>query len=493
MCLLPPCHTRRMTINLNINRKFEPFVTRHKPLKIIIGGRGSGKSIGVSDIMTGLKMGAEGASVMCLREFQHSISDSVHNVMRESVSERLKFDDWTLQENTIISPAGAKTLYVGAARNPSSLQSTHGFKYSWFEEAQTASERSLDTLIPTIIRTAGAECWFTANPQASGDAFSQRFIVPFQKHLDKDGYYEDDMHMIAVVNWLDNPWWNDAQEQVRAHDFKTMPRAKYDWIWEGKFNDMVENSIILPEWFDAAVDAHKKQEGVFDPVGAKIVSHDPFDDGGDAGAVAIRHGSIIQEVRVKDTGEIDEVCDWATGIARSRNADWFVWDGDGMGTGLKRQVSDAFKGTQTRYHMFRGSLSGKGQDNAEKMYEPMEGDGRASKQYMHTFKNNRAQYYWDLARRFKNTYDFVVKGKYVNPDDMISLNSEGIDDIVGLRSEVCRIPTKPNAQGLIQIMSKEDMKKEGIVSPNQADAIMQSLFNPPSHDKPLKLEFTGWR
>lgn len=477
---------------LNINAKFKPFVTRHKPLKVIIGGRGGGKSIAVSDIMVALKMAAENASIMCLREFQQSVSDSVHNVMKESVAERLRFDGWRELEHTIVAPNGARTLYVGAARNPSSLKSTHGFKYSWFEEAQTASQSSLDTLIPTIIRTEGAECWFTANPEASGDPFSQKFIVQFQKDLDKHGYYEDDIHMIAVVNWRDNPWWNDAQEQIRMHDFKTMPRAKYDWIWEGKFNDMVENSIVLPEWFDAAIDAHKIKPGVFEPYGAKILSLDPFDGGNDAGALSVRHGSIIQEVRVKETGEIDEVCDWATGHARAVNADWFVWDGDGMGTGLKGQVATAFKGTQTRYHMFRGSLSGKAQDNAEKMYEPMEGDERARKQYKDTFRNNRAQYYWGTARRFKRTYDYVVKDQYVDPEEMLSLNSDGIDDIVGLRSEICRVPTKPNPRGLIQIMSKEEMKKLGITSPNMADSIMQSLFNPPAHGKPINLKFTGW-
>lgn len=481
---------------LQINKKLERLVKVHKPFKIIIGGRGSGKSIGIADIMTGLKMHVEAANIMCLREFQGSVEDSVHSVMKESVEERLGLSGWALQEKRITAPNGARTLYIGAARNPSSLRSIHGCKYGWWEEAQTASQRSLDDFIPTIIRTPGAECWFSANPMASGDPFSQKFIVPFKSQLDKHGYYEDDMHMIVVVNWRDNPWWNEESEALRKHDYATMTRAKYNHVWEGDFNDSVENSIILPEWFDAAIDAHlnERVKEAFEPHGAIVAAHDPFDDGGDAGGFCIRHGSIIKKVKSKDTGTIDEVCDWATGLALEEGADWFVWDGDGMGTGLRRQVSDAFKGTRTSFHMFKGSLSGKGQDNAQLRYMPADGDDATDtpKTYADTFKNNRAQYYAETARRFKNTYNCIVKGRYIDPAEMISLCSEGIDDMVSLRSQLCRVPSKPNAQGLLQIMSKEEMKKMGIASPNDADTVMMSMFMPPNHDVVEEINYTGW-
>jgi len=486
-----------MTINLNINKKFEPLVKKHKPIKIIIGGRGSGKSIAICDIMTGLKMGIEGENILCLREFQNTIQDSIHNEMIKSVDERIGFSGWLLQTNTIIAPNGAYTTYKGANRDPNSVKSMTGYKYAIFEEAQTASKDSIEKLIPTILREPGRECWFVANPQSSGDPFSQRFIVPFQKDLDKYGYYEDDLHMIVVVNWRDNPWWNEAQEAVRKYDFDHMPRALYDHIWEGKFNDTVEHSIIMPEWFDASIDAHldPKLKEIFRPFGAAITAHDPFDDGDDAGGFARRHGSIITHVKEKSTGEIDEVCDWATGNAIELTADWFVWDGDGMGTGLKRQVSTAFAGTTTKYHMFRGSLSGKAQDNAKQIYDHTEGDAeiKKAKTYADTFKNNRAQYYIELARRFHNVYKCRIKGKYIDPDDMISLNSEGIDDMVSLRSELCRIPRKPNSQGLQQIMSKEDMKKLKITSPNKADSVMMTMFTPPiEEDDDEDINYKGW-
>ena len=47
------------------------------------------------------------------------------------------------------------------------------------------------------------------------------------------------------------------------------------------------------------------------------------------------------------------------------------------------------------------------------------------------------------------------------------------------RSEICRIPRKPNASGKIQIMSKVEMKtKVKILSPNLADSAMMCMEIP---------------
>ena len=135
--------------HLKINRKLEHFLTKPKQLKIAIGGRGSGKSIGIGDALT-FKMATEKADVYCLREFQDSISDSVHRVFEGAINDRLMLNGWNVQEKRIISPDGAQTAYKGASRNPNSIQSAQGYKYSWFEEAQTMSQASIDKLLPTL-------------------------------------------------------------------------------------------------------------------------------------------------------------------------------------------------------------------------------------------------------------------------------------------------------------------------------------------------------
>lgn len=466
--------------HLKVNRKLERFLTTSKQIKVAIGGRGSGKSIGFGDILA-MKMETEAADIYCLREFQDSINDSVHRVFEDSVLKRMQLSGWDIQKNTVIAPNGAKTVYRGAARNPDSIQSAQGFKYSWFEEAHTASQESLDKLLPTILRNPGAECWFSANPQSQADPFSQRFIEPYREELERNGYYEDELHLIVVINWRDNPWWNEEQENLRRWDFDNLPRAKYDWIWEGRYNDEIDNAIIKAEWFDAAIDVHKdaRFKHLFKPRGAVVAAHDPSDTGTDAAGLAIRHGSILEEVKEKATGEIDQKCDWAIDHCLHKRVDWFVWDGDGMGTGLKRQVANSLEGTSVKWHIFKGSHSGSGQDNAEEIYTKVEqGLAQEPLTYADVFKNNRSQYYTELADRFYNTYKLVQRGEYSDPDELIALNSEGIDNIAALRSELCRIPTKPNTGGLIQIMSKQDMAKLKIKSPNMADSVMMTMWKP---------------
>jgi len=291
------------------------------------------------------------------------------------------------------------------------------------------------------------------------------------------------------MNWRQNPWWNEESETLRLWDYENLSRAKYNWIWEGHFNDEIDNSIIKTEWFDAAVDAHldPRFSAMFKPHGARVAAHDPSDLGNDAKGYCLRHGSVILRAESLDTGEIDEGCDWATGNARNDNADWFVWDGDGMGAGLKRQVANAFSGTKTQFHMFRGSLSGTRQTDADRVYMPVDNENDSKpKTYAETFKNNRAQYSWLLRDKFHKTYLAVVKGQYIDPAEMISLASEGVPEMDRLRSEVCRIPEKPNPHGLIQIMSKQDMKKLKIDSPNMFDSIMMSQFTPPKKQEAWK-------
>lgn len=471
-----------------INDKLEEITTAKQPLIAVIGGRGSGKSIGISDILC-MKMETEKADILCLREHQNLISESVHKTLEQSINSRLDLSkeqiaEWQILETKITSPSGAKTAYFGAVKNPSSLQSASMYKYSWFEEAQRASQESIDKLIPTIIRIPGAKCIFTANPQNSGDPFSKRFINPFLSDLEKYGRYEDDIHLIIVLNWRDNPWWNVELEAIRKWDFENQPRSKYDWIWEGKFNDSVDDAIIKPEWFDSAIDAHIKLG--FEGEGPIVAGHDPSDTGPDAKGFALRHGSILLDVQDRNYGDVNEGCDWALDLALKANADCFSWDCDGLGVSLKRQVSQALYGKKTEFYMFKGSET---PNNPDDIYQGEdEPDYKREKTNRQAIKNKRAQYYVKLRDRFRNTYLAVEKKQYIDPDQMISISSK-ISVLNRFRTEICRIPLKPNGHGSIQIMSKIEMLKLRIPSPNLADAVMYTMIEPEFWSHPEDSEY----
>lgn len=472
---------------MQIPSKLKPLVTKKKRFKIIIGGRGGAKSMTVSDIML-MKAQTESAKVLCLREFQASIDDSVFSVLSSEI-ERLEITGYEIQQNRILHNGEDAFKFAGMARNPESIKSKHGFKYAWIEEAQTVSDRSLKLLTPTI-REDDSEIWMTANPRFSADPFSMRFIKPFEKELIRDGYYEDDLHLIIVINHGDNPWFPAELEKERLYDKGAMSAAEYAHVWDGAFYDSVQGAIIPQEWFDAAIDAHKTLG--FEGRGAKVASHDPSDEGADAKGYALRHGSVVLDVREMLNMDVNDGCDAATELAIQQGADTFVWDCDGLGVTLKRQIRDTFEGKHCDYQMFKGSESVERPDDIYLPDESAEHDKDKRKTNKQTFRNKRAQYYWRLRDRFRNTYLAIVKGNYIAPCDMISLSSD-IECMEQLRSEVCRIPKKPNNNGLIQIMSKPDMAKLEIPSPNMADALMMSMIEPKPVAEAVTLNFKSMR
>ena len=194
------------------------------------------------------------------------------------------------------------------------------------------------------------------------------------------------------------------------------------------------------------------------------------------------------QVCEKITGDSNEGMDWALEESRKAGADWFVWDCDGMGISLKRQVEQALSHTRTQYWMFRGSET---PDDPEGTYA---NDKEQRKTNRDTFFNKRAQYWWKLRERFENTWRAIEQKKYINPDDMISLSS-GIESLDQLRAEVCRIPLKRNNNGKIQIMSKIEMAKKPyqLPSPNMGDSLMMSMFSPKANAaQAVKINFSGW-
>jgi len=500
-----------LNINIDYVSNLYPVFNKPKRIKIIVGGRGSTKSTGVADYVAAKVYSGE--LWCCARENLISIEESVHRTLLEEI-ERLKMPGFTDTKTSITHPSKGRTFYRGLSRNVTGLKSTlSGVDGLWIEEGEDISENTLRVLTASVRLSATdteklldgstidsiddldqlladshikmPEIIITMNRGVRNGAVAKKWLSRAEKELARCGHYEDDTIMVVEMNYTDMPksWFiASGLEQERLDDKDKLSNAAYRHKWEGAYLDEVADAIIKGEWFDACIDAHKLPHLVkaFEPHGCKIAVHDPFNDGDDAGGYVLKHGSIIKKVKSKDKGAIDEACDWATDNAISDGADWFVWDEDGMGAGLKRQISDNFAGTKTKYHGFRGGLSGKGQDNSNDIYQSVkDSKDENPKRYADTFLNNRSQYYIKLADLMFNTYKCVVRGEYIDPNEMISFNSEGIDNIVDLRSQLTRVPKVPNGKGLLQMMSKKEMKRNKIDSPNEGDCIMMAGFEPP--------------
>jgi phage terminase large subunit len=289
-----------------------------------------------------------------------------------------------------------------------------------------------------------------------------------------------------MCNYYDNPLFPEVLEKERQKDYEILPRALYDHIWLGRFNDTVADAIIDPEWFDAAVDAHEKLG--WEPIGPIVAIHDPSDLGEDAKGFVVKHGNLVMNAVSRDFQDVNQGADWATTLARECKADHFIWDCDGMGVSLRRQIHASLDSIVEDFTEFHGSGA------VERPGETYEGPGQSMKSIgrrlnKNIFINKRAQCYWRLRDRFLNTYMAVHHGKYIDPDQMISISS-GCRNIELLRSEICRIPRKFNGKGMIQIMNKREMAMLKIMSPNLADCCMmgESDYEPALAAKDLVFE-----
>jgi phage terminase large subunit len=473
---------------VTVPEKLEKVITTSKRFKVMFGGRSGAKSNTAGDILAAHSKDY-GQKTLCLREMQNSIEDSVHALLASEIK-RLDFDDFEVTQNAIRLKGEDVFKFKGLARNPDSVKSMFGFSRSWCEEAQSLSADSITMLTPTI-REKDSELWFTLNPGSSEDPISKRFLEPFYDQLLAQGYYEDDLHLIIWINYTDNPWHSTELERERLFDQETLSKSAYDHKWLGYYNDDIEGALIEREWFDACIDAHKK---IGTPAqwqrGAKFAAHDPSDTGPDSKGYAARQGSVVYSVEENLTGTINDGGDWACGLAIQQGIDHFTWDCDGMGVGLSRQVSDSFEAMPIQAYMFKGSES---PDNPTALYEGGYNTGiEGHKTNKDVFRNKRAQYYQVLRDRCYKTYRAIAYGEVYPFDELISFSSE-IPLLNKLRSEVCKMPVKPNGNGLIELYTKEQMKsKFNVASPNLGDSVMMLMTSPAGNNKKTKINFVGW-
>ena len=475
-------------IDVHIPPKLLPLIQKPKRIKIVVGGRGGGKSIGVTDLL--LKCADDGERICCTREFQNTIDDSVHYTIQNEI-DRLGVQGFSVTDSRIRSRRGGEFFYKGLARNITSLQSLGSVDKLWIEEGQSVSEKSLKVLTPSI-RSIGEkmpEIWITMNRSSRQDAVAKKYLERAESELARCGYYEDDLCMIIEINYRDNPWFPDELELERQDDKENLDPDEYDHIWDGAYDESVERAIIKKAWFDAAIDAHKVL-GI-EPRGATICAFDPADEGPDSKAFTHKRGVVVLDATEFDSKDGNEACDEATERAIRANADQFVWDCDGMGALLRRQIGDSFKGIKCNLVGYKGSGE---VSNPKSPYDGLKSLGPMDKPKSNkeTFANRRAQNYMKLANRFYLTYQWVVEGKYQDPDSIISISSD-IKYLNKLRTECCRIPSIPNGAGKIQLMSKENLKKKyELDSPGMADCLAMSEEELQTVHEPVKLNFKGW-
>ncbi len=181
-----------------------------------------------------IKAASEPTRVLCAREIQKSIKQSVHTLLNDQIQSLGLGAFYEVLEAEIRGLNGSTFSFTGLATNTvESIKSFEGCDIVWVEEAQTVSKKSWDILIPTI-RKPNSEIWVSFNPNIDTDDTYTRFVVNPPENA-----------KVVKVNYTDNPWFPEVLETERLHSLKTNP--DYANIWEGDCKAAVDGAIYSNE------------------------------------------------------------------------------------------------------------------------------------------------------------------------------------------------------------------------------------------------------
>lgn len=192
--------------------------------------------------------------ILCARETQSSIAQSVHHTLRSQCFNLGLNDTYEVLESEVRSRKGVygpdeRTTFIFNGLRQlgvDNIKSIEDVDVCWVEEAKNLTKYSLDTLIPTI-RKPGSELWFSFNPELETDVIYDRMVLnpPTNSKVVKIGYE-------------DNPWLSDELKNemldCRARCERLGNFDEFDNIWGGHCIQTIDGAIFANELRAAKID-----------------------------------------------------------------------------------------------------------------------------------------------------------------------------------------------------------------------------------------------
>lgn len=214
------------------------------------GGRGSGKSWGFARVLI-MMSSVRKLRVLCAREFQNSIEESVHKLLSDQIEGLGLGRYFEVQQRVIKSVWGGEFIFEGLSKNITKIKSMEGIDICWVEEAEKVSSSSWEILIPTI-RKSGAEIWITWNPVDPADPTNVKFIENPPPGA-----------RIAEVNWTENPWFPERLRKEKEYAYATDPDAA-SHVWGGKYKLRSKAQVLNGKWvIDSFDPIYSKWDGPY--------------------------------------------------------------------------------------------------------------------------------------------------------------------------------------------------------------------------------------
>jgi len=222
--------------------------------KAMYSGRGGGKSWEIARTLLQMAAmlkpsGMEVADyeprplrVVCAREFQQSINDSVYALLCDQIRILGLQRHYEVQNNQILgrdpvtgAHTGTRFMFAGLKANIDSIKSLEGADVLWIEEAQSVSRHSFDVVVPTI-RKAGSEIWLSWNPTLETDEVHRRFVLSRPES--------------AVVMELDgerdNPYFPERL-RIESRELRHRDPDSWDHVYGGKCRSVIDGAVYGEE------------------------------------------------------------------------------------------------------------------------------------------------------------------------------------------------------------------------------------------------------
>ena len=213
---------------------------------VMEGGRGGAKSEALAALGI-LESFIDDGVILCCREIQKSISDSLYAAIVSSIN-KYKLDSYFKILNNEITNliTGARFIFTGLKSNITSIKSINKLRVVLVDEAENVTDNSWSYLRPTP-RYGQVRFYIVFNPRFEHDATWQQFIIN-----------KDERTLHITINWQDNPWFPESLNNQRLRDLRG-DAGRYAWIWEGKFLQIsdasilakklkVQDFVVTPDW-----------------------------------------------------------------------------------------------------------------------------------------------------------------------------------------------------------------------------------------------------
>jgi len=270
-----------MQLNIEFPEKLHFLFESHR-YKVARGGRGSAKSWSFARAIL-LRCIQRPTRVLCTREVQKSIQQSVHQLLSDQIDAMGLGSKFEILTAEIRGPNGSAIFFSGLSEaTATALKSFEGVDICWCEEAHAISAKSWKTLLPTI-RKDGSEIWVTFNPELETDPTYEMFVTnppPDCKSI--------------LMNYGDNPWFPPVLEAERVHAKATMKPEDYGHVWEGKCKPAVEGAIYF-DAMSATIAGGRLREVPHD---ASLRTHIVFDLGMADNMTIILVQKVASEIRI---------------------------------------------------------------------------------------------------------------------------------------------------------------------------------------------------